>query len=134
MKRTMIFTNIIKTNSFSGKWNISTVHDIKWNITVFLHYSFYLSLPEKVGRSFSVKVKDGNHELNDEEDIQPHNVGDFADPFNAMSLKSVTDEDEPQPQVKPKKKSLPFSFTPMEFESGKWFYDTPGVLHDRQVC
>ncbi|PIK49487.1 putative nitric oxide-associated protein 1-like [Apostichopus japonicus] len=86
---------------------------------------------EKVGRSFSVKLKDQSEDLPEEH--LPMESEEFADPFNTMSLNTDIAEDQPRTETKPKKKQLPFRFTPMEFESGKWFFDTPGVLHDRQV-
>lgn len=97
-------------------------------LTVNIHIFCFI---ENVGRSFSVKLRDQSEDLPDEH--LPVESEEFADPFNTMSLNTDIAEDQPRPETKPKKKQLPFRFTPMEFESGKWFFDTPGVLHDRQV-
>ncbi|XP_072026715.1 nitric oxide-associated protein 1-like [Amphiura filiformis] len=50
------------------------------------------------------------------------------DPFNIVLGKSS--EHAPAPKSESK---LPFDFHPNEFDDGRWFYDTPGVIHNQQV-
>ena len=76
----------------------------------------YSYLTGKVGRTFDY--------YNTEEEL---GFSINKDPFN------VTIGSSPETAATGEKKELPFDFHPNEFDDGKWFYDTPSVIHDQQV-
>lgn len=87
-----------------------------------------------VGKSFSLEKVEVNKVDDDVDEEQPPVSGEFVDPFNTMHPNIALNPQLPRPdERKSEKQELPFTFNPQEFELGKWFYDTPGVLHDRQV-
>ncbi|XP_038070538.1 nitric oxide-associated protein 1-like [Patiria miniata] len=78
-----------------------------------------------VGRSYDIVIK--------EDPPEEKELDDSRDPF-ALSVGKVGPS--PLPSPKPKKsgkEELPFPFRPEEFDRGRWFYDTPGMIHDQQI-
>ncbi|KAJ8025529.1 Nitric oxide-associated protein 1 [Holothuria leucospilota] len=88
-----------------------------------------------VGKSFTLKtIEDNKVDDGDIDEEQLPVSGEFEDPFHTMHPNIALNPQLPSPgERKSEKKELPFTFNPQEFELGKWFYDTPGVLHDRQM-
>ena len=80
------------------------------------HWDLYFHFTGNVGRTFDY--------YNTEKEL---GFSINKDPFN------VTIGDSPETAPTVEKHELPFDFHPNEFDEGRWFYDTPGVIHDQQV-
>ncbi|XP_071792642.1 nitric oxide-associated protein 1-like [Asterias amurensis] len=74
-----------------------------------------------VGRSYDINVQKDEMELDD------------SDPFS-ITVGNVSSSSSSS-QLAPKiiKEKLPFSFRDEEFDLGRWFYDTPGLINDQQI-